>query len=145
MARRRQVRNDFDSPWKDALQRYFQDFLAFFYPAIHADIDWTRGYDSLDKEFQQIVRRAKVGKGIADKLFKVWLLDGAECWLLIHVEVQGTTTWRSPNGCSATTWRRMPCIIAKWSAWRCCAMPILPGGRRRSATAAGAAGPGRGS
>ena len=83
-------RDDFDSPWKDALQLYFQDFLAFFYPAIHADIDWTRGYDSLDKEFQQIVRRAKVGKGIADKLFKVWLLDGAECWLLIHVEVQGT-------------------------------------------------------
>jgi hypothetical protein len=35
------------------------------------------------------VRRAKVGKGIADKLFKVWLHDGGDYWLLIHIEVQG--------------------------------------------------------
>ena len=90
MAGRRRARNDFDSPWKEALQRYFQPFLAFFYPAIYADIDWARGYDSLDKEFLQVVRRAKVGKGIADKLFKVWLRDGSECWLLIQVEVQAT-------------------------------------------------------
>jgi hypothetical protein len=28
-------------------------------------------------------------KGLADKLFKVWLRDGSETWLLIHIEVQG--------------------------------------------------------
>ncbi len=81
---------DYDSPWKDALHLYLQPSLSFFFPAIHDDIAWNRGYEALDKEFQQIVRRAKVGKGLADKLFKVWLRDGKECWLLIHVEVQGT-------------------------------------------------------
>ncbi len=89
MAKRTRQPDDFDSPWKDALQWYLQQFLAFFFPTIAADIDWGRGYDGLDKEFQQIVRRAKVGKGIADKLFKVWLRDGREHWLLIHIEVQG--------------------------------------------------------
>jgi ribosomal protein S10 len=81
--------DDFDSPWKDALQLYFRSFHAFFFADIHAGIDWSRGYEALDKEFQQIVRQAKRGKSLADKLFKVWLLDGSECWLLIHVEVQG--------------------------------------------------------
>jgi hypothetical protein len=43
----------------------------------------------LDKEFQQIIKSAKLGRCLADKLFKVWELDGQEQWLLIHVEVQG--------------------------------------------------------
>jgi hypothetical protein len=81
--------DDFDSPWKDALHVYFEAFLAFFFRDIHDDIDWTRGYESLDKEFQQLLRRAKIGKQLADKLFKVWLLNGEERWILIHVEVQG--------------------------------------------------------
>src|SRR5262245_34319532 len=89
MAKRRQAPDDFDSPWKDALQIYLPAFLAFFFSDIHADIDWDRDYEALDKEFQQIVRHAKVGKRLADKLFKVWLRDGGERWLLIHVEIQG--------------------------------------------------------
>jgi hypothetical protein len=89
MAKRSRTSDDFDSPWKGALQAYFPFFLAFFFPDIHADIDWSRDYVSLDKEFQKIARRAKVGKRLADKLFKVWLKDGSEHWLLIHVEVQG--------------------------------------------------------
>jgi predicted transposase YdaD len=89
MAKRHKTSEDFDSPWKEALQLYLRPFLAFFFPNIEVDIDWARGYEALDKEFQQIVRRSKVGKGLADKLFKVWLKHGAECWLLIHVEVQG--------------------------------------------------------
>ncbi|MEK7830634.1 MAG: DUF4351 domain-containing protein, partial [Acidobacteriota bacterium] len=31
----------------------------------------------------------KIGKRLADKLVKVWLTDGAEVWVMIHVEVQG--------------------------------------------------------
>jgi hypothetical protein len=55
---------------------------------VHRQIDWTRGYESLDKEFQQVVRDAEVGRRYVDKLVKVWTRDGAECWVLIHVEVQ---------------------------------------------------------
>jgi hypothetical protein len=81
---------DYDSPWKEALDRYFQFFMAFFFPQAHADIDWARGYEMLDKELQQVVRRARQGRRYVDKLVKVWLRDGAEQWLLIHVEVQTT-------------------------------------------------------
>ncbi len=88
MAKRPRQSEEHDSPWKDALQLYFPHFLAFFFPDIHPDIDWSRGYESLDKELLQILRRAKLGKLFADKLFKVWLHDGTDCWILIHVEIQ---------------------------------------------------------
>ncbi|HET6879732.1 MAG TPA: hypothetical protein VFI31_06245, partial [Pirellulales bacterium] len=90
MAKRRAATADYDSPWKVALHKYLRSFLEFFFPEIHADLDWTRGYEALDKEFQQVVRGAQVGKQVADMLFKVWLKDGGECWLFIHVEVQGS-------------------------------------------------------
>jgi hypothetical protein len=82
---------DYDSPWKEALDRYFERCMAFFFPQAHADIDWTRGYEMLDKELQPIVRQAKQGRRYVDKLVKVWLKSGEERWLLIHVEVQ---TWK---------------------------------------------------
>jgi hypothetical protein len=39
MAKRRKTPDDFDSPWKDALQHFLNRFLAFFFPHMHADID----------------------------------------------------------------------------------------------------------
>ncbi|MEA5469318.1 Rpn family recombination-promoting nuclease/putative transposase [Spirulina sp. 06S082] len=62
--------------------------LAFFFPRVHEAIDWTRGYEFLDKEFQKIVREAETGRKTTDKLVKVWLNNGQETWLLIHIEVQ---------------------------------------------------------
>ena len=82
--------DDFDSPWKEALDGYFEPFLALLFPAVHAEIDWSRGCESLDKEFQQIVREAELGRRYVDKLVKVWTKAGVECWVLIHVEVQTT-------------------------------------------------------
>jgi hypothetical protein len=29
------VRDDYDSPWKEALERYFPVFLAWFFPAAY--------------------------------------------------------------------------------------------------------------
>jgi hypothetical protein len=80
--------DEYDSPWKKAIDVYFEPFLAFFFPELHAEIDWRRGHESLDKEFQQIVRKAKLGRRTVDMLLKVWLKDGREQWFLIHVEVQ---------------------------------------------------------
>ncbi len=82
-------RADSDSPWKEALDRFFERCIAFFFPKIHADIDWSRGYEMLDKELQPIVRPAKHGRRYVDKLVKVWLETGEERWILIHIEVQG--------------------------------------------------------
>ena len=84
----RRPRIDYDSPWKEALDRYFQHCLAFFFPQAYAEIDWARGYEMLDKELQPIVRQAKRGRRYVDKLVKVWLKSGEERWFLIHVEVQ---------------------------------------------------------
>ena len=30
---------DYDSPWKEILDRYFEPFMAFSFPQIHAEID----------------------------------------------------------------------------------------------------------
>jgi hypothetical protein len=79
---------DFDGAWKEALDAYFQAFLAFFFPLVHTDIDWSRGWESLDAELQKLTPAAAHGRRYADKLVKVWLKDGSETWLLIHIEVQ---------------------------------------------------------
>ena len=81
---------DFDSPWKEAIELYFESFMLFFFPHIHAEIDWSKGYTFLDKEFQEIVRDSATGRRYVDKLVKVFLLDGRETQVLIHVEVQGS-------------------------------------------------------
>lgn len=46
----------YDSPWKAILERYFEPFMDFFFPGIHADIDWTRGYEFLHKELEAGVK-----------------------------------------------------------------------------------------
>ena len=79
----------YDSPWKEILQLYFKDFLLFFFPYIHAEVDWTKQPVFLDKELQQVIRDAELGKRLVDKLVKIYLLDGTESWVLIHIEVQG--------------------------------------------------------
>ncbi|NEO27184.1 MAG: transposase [Kamptonema sp. SIO4C4] len=79
---------EYDSPWKEAISFYFEPFVAFFFPHVHEAIDWTRGYEFLDKEFQKIVPQGETGRTTTDKLVKVWLKNGQETWLLIHIEVQ---------------------------------------------------------
>ena len=83
------VYEDSDSGWKEAMEIYFQDFVSFFFPTIYGEVDLERGYQFLDKELERVVRHAKTGKRFADKLVKVYLKDGLEKWLLIHVEIQG--------------------------------------------------------
>jgi hypothetical protein len=79
---------DLDSPWKQVLREYFPQAMQFFFPNTAALIDWNRPYEFLDKEFQSISRDAEVGRRYADQLVKVWLLEGKEVWLLVHLEIQ---------------------------------------------------------
>ncbi len=79
---------DYDSPWKNILDLLFEEFMAFFFPAAHAQIDWLAGYEFLDKELQKITFDAALGRRMVDKLVKVHLRDGREQWVLVHVEVQ---------------------------------------------------------
>jgi len=83
-----ELASEFDTAWKEALEWFFEPFLAFLFPPIHGNIDWNRGYQFMDKELQQVVPEAATGRGTVDKLAKVWTPAGQEAWVLIHVEVQ---------------------------------------------------------
>jgi hypothetical protein len=80
---------DFDSPWKEALDAWFEPFMAFFFREAHREIDWARGVEMLDKELQQITPESEQGRRVVDKLVKVWRTNGDEEWVLVHVEFQG--------------------------------------------------------
>ncbi|QTA84065.1 hypothetical protein [Desulfonema magnum] len=80
--------DDYDSPWKDILGIYFEEFMRFFFPWVADKIDWSRGYTLLDKELKQITREAERGKRLADRLVQVWKKDGGEAWVLAHPEIQ---------------------------------------------------------
>ena len=79
-----------DSAWKDVLDEAFGGFVRFFFPRIHRDVDWPRGFEHLDKELEPILRDAEGGKRLADKLVRVELRAGGPALVLIHVEVQGS-------------------------------------------------------
>ena len=85
----RKPQADYDSPWKEIIGQLFEPCLAFFFPLIHAAIDWSCGYTFLDKELQKLTPDAESGRHTVDKLAKVKLLGGEELWLLLHIEVQG--------------------------------------------------------
>jgi hypothetical protein len=63
--------DDYDSPWKEALERDLPDALALLFPTAFAGIDWSRGHSFLDKELQKVARDAQLGRRLADKLVRV--------------------------------------------------------------------------
>ena len=81
-------RTSFDSPWKEVVETYLPEFIAFFFPDAHAQIDWEKGFEFLDKELRRVVRDAELGKRFVDKLVKIYRKDGEENWILIHLEIQ---------------------------------------------------------
>ncbi len=83
-----EVQADYDRPWKEALSLYFERFLAFFFPGLHATIDWNQPYLSLDNELSELVRDSDIGTQFPDKLFEVQLITGKPVRIMIHVEVQ---------------------------------------------------------
>ena len=83
-----EITANYDESWKEALNEYFESFLSFFFPLAYEAIDWTQKPESLDKELQEITASAQTERRIADKLYKVWLLDKQQVWILIHIEIQ---------------------------------------------------------
>ena len=80
-----------DLLWKSVLEEIFDDFLRFFFPNADELFDLSRKIVYLDKEFDLLVPTEKNGaKGVryVDKLAKVFLKNGGERWIAVHVEVQ---------------------------------------------------------
>jgi hypothetical protein len=80
--------DDYDSPWKEGMELYFKELMQFFFPDIAREIAWDKGYQFLDKELQQVVRDAEIGRKHADKLVRVWSLQNEPFHVMIHIEVQ---------------------------------------------------------
>ena len=91
------MKTDYDSPWKDILETYFQSALELCFPKIALQVDWARGVQLLSKEFQKIVRRSELGRRNVDVLVQVWSRDGSEQWVLLHVEVQAQRDLEFPH------------------------------------------------
>ena len=81
-----------DRLWKAVLEHVFRDFLLFFFPESRDLFDFKRGFVYLDKEMDELFPEHRRGgnKGVryVDKLVKVFLKNGGERFILIHVEVQ---------------------------------------------------------
>ncbi|MEP7337286.1 MAG: hypothetical protein ABI977_06035 [Acidobacteriota bacterium] len=96
-ARKEDLRDDFDGAWKEVVERYLREFMDFFFPAASAGIDWARGYKFLDKELQRITPKSAVAKGVVDKLFEVYSINGEEWLLAVHLEVQNNPIRNLPE------------------------------------------------
>ena len=86
-----------DSPWKEVLEELFEEFLEFYFPEVHRDLDFGQGYEFLDKELEQILVASETGGRVVDKLVKVFLREGGERWLLIHLEIQSYAQEKFPE------------------------------------------------
>ena len=43
---------ELDDGWKELHDVFFESLVAFFFPPIHADIDWQLGYEFLDSRLK---------------------------------------------------------------------------------------------
>lgn len=85
------LRSRDDLIWKAILEDVFDDFLRFFFPNADILFDMERGFEYLDKEFDSFFPQEENGAGgvrYVDKLVKVFLKNGDEKWISIHVEIQ---------------------------------------------------------
>jgi hypothetical protein len=82
--------DDYDTPWKDAIARYFPEFMAFYFQDAYHAIDWTRPHVFLEQELAQVVKDAELGKRRVDKLVRVFVHGGGEQWVFVHIDVQGS-------------------------------------------------------
>lgn len=83
-------RADNDGAWKEIISAHLKDFVEFFWPEAYVDIDWERPYEFLEQELLTIGIPEAIGKHHIDKLFKVFLKNGKEQWILLHIEIQNT-------------------------------------------------------
>ncbi|GGK04845.1 hypothetical protein GCM10007063_28950 [Lentibacillus kapialis] len=67
----------------------FEEFILYFAPDLHNEIDFAQPPDFLKQELYKEIIEEKKGKLVADEIAKVFLKDGTERWILIHIEVQG--------------------------------------------------------
>ena len=80
--------SDYDGAWKEALREHLAEFVAKYFPAEHAAIDWSHEPQWYDKELSQVLGQSGQRNRAVDLLVSVRLRTGQEQWILLHLEVQ---------------------------------------------------------
>ena len=87
---------DFDGIWKDFVHDFWQIILRDCIPDLYDDADLEREAEFLDKEMHEISQQldgesnaVSNSKWYVDNLLKIYLKDGREEWVLLHIEIQG--------------------------------------------------------
>ena len=107
-----------DTLWKAILEDVFDDFLRFYYPNADDIFDMARGFDFLDKELEDLFPQTyEENVRYVDKLVRVWLKNGQEEWILIHIEVQGTSDKTFPERMYIYAYRIRDRYKRKVTAW----------------------------
>ena len=90
------MRHNKDILWKGLLELVFDDLLRFVFPNADHVFDLQREFTFLDKELAEMYPEPEKGSDVrvVDKLVKVFRKDGAEEWLLVHIEIQDKTKAR---------------------------------------------------
>lgn len=78
-----------DTLWKGIIHELFPEFWAFYMPEYADLLDFSKKPVFLDKELAEINPESDSGENRADMLVKVFLKDGTDKWLFIHIEIQG--------------------------------------------------------
>ncbi|WP_285396979.1 hypothetical protein [Lysinibacillus sp. fls2-241-R2A-57] len=77
-----------DNLWKKLIADLFEDFLLFFLPELHLEVDFSKQVEFLQQELFKEIIEHRQGRKIADQIAKVHLKNGKEQWILVHTEIQ---------------------------------------------------------
>ena len=87
MAKKEEV--SYDIYWKDLISLMIEDFIAFFMPDLHTQIDYSVPPVFLEQELDKLLSDLKKrGIRFCDKLVKLRLKNGKDRWIFIHIEIQ---------------------------------------------------------
>ncbi len=81
--------SDHDSPWKSAIEVFFQPCMELLFPQVASQLDWNQEPVFMDKELQKLTSDSNDSRRHVDKLIRVCTLAGEFRWILLHIEVQG--------------------------------------------------------
>ena len=84
----------YDELWKDVVEKLFPYFINLVAPEFYLSVNWSKPIVFLDDELRQISPDSEETTRYVDRLVRVFLLNGEEKWVLIHIEVQG---YRDPK------------------------------------------------
>ena len=78
-----------DSIWKDVIEKHISGMLRRAIPELYRDMDKSKEPVFIDKELRNWDQYVPGGAHEADFLVRIYLNDGSERWLLLHIEIQG--------------------------------------------------------